>query len=315
MKASRGRLNMSDRAKVFISCGQRTPDERKAADDIAGVLRDLGFEPYVAVQEQTLKGLRENIFWNLETSEYFLFVDFKRDQLANLPEFAGSLFSHQELALASYLDLDVIAFQQRGLRKEDGLMRFLQANSIEFERPDELPDLVEKRVKAVGWRPDWKNHLKLELCDPPFTDAWDVGTGEWNRFFHLRVTNLHYRKPALMCSAFVRSMVGRTTGEPIDFRMAELKWAGSSQLFASVPPGLAREVDLGYVPHRNPTLFVFNTFSTSTQYMPPLQGPGDYEIAYVVASVTFPLQSFLARVRVGTSKEEATVEVLSNPGV
>lgn len=304
---------MSEKAKVFISCGQCSPDERRAASDVAQVLKELGFKAYVAVHEQTLKGLRENIFWNLETSEYFLFIDFEREQLANLPECRGSLFSHQELALASYLDLDVLAFQQRGVKKEDGLMRFLQANAIPFGHPDELLNLVKSRVKEIGWTPDWKNSLRLELCEPPFIDARNVGTDEWSRYFHLQVTNLHYRKPALMCSAFVRSMVNRRSGTPVEFRMVELKWAGSSELFAIIPPGLTRQVDLGFVPHARPAVFAFNTFTTSTRYMPPLQGPAEWEIEYVVSSVNFPPQSFLAAVKTGASKDEAAVERVSKP--
>lgn len=67
------------RARVFISCGQaKHTDEPAIADAIAKELTDLGFDFYIAVQEQTLSGLKENIFRKLRESEYFLFVDFKR---------------------------------------------------------------------------------------------------------------------------------------------------------------------------------------------------------------------------------------------
>jgi len=306
---------VSEKAKVFISCGQHSPAERKVAGHVAQVLEELGFEAYVAIGEQTLEGLRENIFWNLETSEYFLFIDFKREQLDNSSERRGSLFSHQELALASYLELNVLAFQQRGVKKEDGLMRFLQANAIPFGRPGELPDLVKSRVKEIGWRSDWKNSLRLELCKPPFADARHGGKNEWSRYFHLDVTNLHYRKPALMCSALVRSMVDRSSGTPVDFRMVELQWAGSSQPFAVIPPGLTRQVSLGSVPHTRPGVFEFNTFSMSYQYMPPLQGPAEWEIEYVVTSTNFASQSFRAAVKTGASKEDAAVERVSKRAV
>ena len=93
---------MDLRAKVFISCGQKKEtNEIEVANTIGRVLEDMGFEPYIATQEQTLLGLRENIFWHLTTSEYFLFIDFIREQFANSPEHRGSLFSHQELAIAS----------------------------------------------------------------------------------------------------------------------------------------------------------------------------------------------------------------------
>jgi phage replication-related protein YjqB (UPF0714/DUF867 family) len=53
----------SDRARVFISCGQaKGTEEVQIADAISARLRELGFDPYVAVAEQTLRGLTENIF-------------------------------------------------------------------------------------------------------------------------------------------------------------------------------------------------------------------------------------------------------------
>src|SRR5713226_3594799 len=70
------------RARVFISCGQsKGTDEVQIADAIAAKLRTLGFEPYIAVGEQNLAGLTENIYNRLRNSEYFLFVDFKREPL------------------------------------------------------------------------------------------------------------------------------------------------------------------------------------------------------------------------------------------
>jgi hypothetical protein len=101
------------RARVFISCGQnKGSGEQELADEIGGRLKGLGFDPYVAVGEQSLRGLKENIFGQLNRSEYFLFVDFKREPLGKTGFHRGSLFSHQELAVASFLEIDVLAFQE-----------------------------------------------------------------------------------------------------------------------------------------------------------------------------------------------------------
>jgi hypothetical protein len=92
------------RAKVFISCGQRKEsdgaefDEVKIAHEVAGVLenkddKDMGFETYIAVYDRSLRGLKENIFSHLETSEYFLFFDFRREQFANKKTAEGRLLS------------------------------------------------------------------------------------------------------------------------------------------------------------------------------------------------------------------------------
>jgi hypothetical protein len=91
----------SRRARVFISCGQtKDSDELETAHKIRERLKELGFDPYIAVEEQTLRGLKENIFPQLQDSEYFVFVDFKREKLVPRhegktgPKHRGSLFSH-----------------------------------------------------------------------------------------------------------------------------------------------------------------------------------------------------------------------------
>jgi hypothetical protein len=125
----------------------------------------LGYEPYIGVQEQTLKGLKENIFDQLGKSEYFIFIDFKREQLTNEKPrvYRGSLFSHQELALASYLEIDVLAFQESGVKKGDGILQFLQANATPFTDRSLLSNLVVKRVEKSKWDPHWRNELVFEL--------------------------------------------------------------------------------------------------------------------------------------------------------
>ncbi len=298
---------VTPRAKVFISCGQRPGIELNTANAVSKRVQELGFDAYVALEQQSLKGLKENIFAELESSEYFIFIDFPREQLDGSGDSRGSLFANQELALASYLDLDVMAFQQEGVKREDGIMRFLQVNCLPFSDAGQLPGLVEDRIKKMGWRSDFKNALVLSISTPPFTDAVDL-SGANNRFFHLDVRNLHHRKPALFCTAYVESIVSGGLGASGGLRMVELKWAGSSEQFAVVPPGTARQIDAGFVPHRAPNVFAFNTFSTSSQYMPPLCGPASFEATYLVVSQNFPLARVGVAVRLGTDIDAACVE-------
>ena len=70
-------------------------------------LKALGFDPWIATEEQTLNGIKEHIFERLGDSEYFLFVYFKRERVGH--DHCGSLFAHQELALASYLGTDSLS--------------------------------------------------------------------------------------------------------------------------------------------------------------------------------------------------------------
>lgn len=70
---------MSEKARVFISCGQRkNTEELTIAKQIADNLDKMGFEPYIAVEEQRLEGVKENIFKRLENTEYFFVCRFQK---------------------------------------------------------------------------------------------------------------------------------------------------------------------------------------------------------------------------------------------
>ena len=91
-----------------------------------------------------------------EESEYYIFIDFRREQLlqnSKSIDYRGSLFSHQELAIATFLDKPVIAFQEQYLKPCDGIIGFLQINPKEFTDRKTLPDEVEKVVKDRNWNP------------------------------------------------------------------------------------------------------------------------------------------------------------------
>jgi hypothetical protein len=54
------------KSRIFISCGQSAQaGELQIARDITKRLEALGFDPYVALSEQTLRGVKENIFVRL----------------------------------------------------------------------------------------------------------------------------------------------------------------------------------------------------------------------------------------------------------
>lgn len=279
------------RAKVFISCGQKKgTHEVKVSREIAKVLEDLGFEPYIAVQEQTLKGLKENIFSQLTTSEYFLFVDLPREQLDGNSECRGSLFSHQELAIASYLDLPVIAFQQKGVKRLDGMLGIFQANAIQFDNINDVPKMVRQQVTRVGWRPDWRNALRIVRNPSEFDDA-DIVNQPGRpraRFLHLTVENLNPHKLAVNCVAYVEAIEDLKKNTPLRFRTAELKWAGYTLPNAAIMPAANRELDAFFVLHTNPQAIHFNCFTDSGYFMRPIQGPGQFQIDYVIVSENFP---------------------------
>ncbi len=283
--------------------------EVELATAIAKVLEDMHFEPYVASQEHTLSGLKENIFSQLSTSEYFLFIDFAREQLCNGPENRGSLYSHQELAVASYLGLEVIAFQQRGVKPLDGMIGAMQLNPIIFDDPEKLPELVFEQVKKADWHADWKNALEITRTVREFQDANIIGAPSplVARFFHLKVKNLNIRNIALNCTAYLESM--RKLPENISDppRTTELKWAGYTQPTVAIMPRSHRDLDAFYVLHNAPNILRFSCFSDSSYYMMPILGHGRYQLDYVVISQNFPPARITVEVNIGNSIDDMSL--------
>ena len=215
---------MPFRARVFISCGQRTEEERAVAQAISSLLTEHGYQPYVATQQSNLKGLKEGIFPQLLDAEYFLLVDFVRQGPCG--DLTPSLFTHQELAIASFLELDFMGFRQRGAAL-DGVLSFLQGNCVEFEDPDGLPSLVHSRLKELDWNPDWQKGLQLSREDGEYVDSNLDGDSSFPaRFFHPQVTNTHKVKPALGCRAYINGLIETQDGKVNPGRAVELKWGG-----------------------------------------------------------------------------------------
>jgi hypothetical protein len=286
------------RARVFVSCGQaKQSSELDTAERIRGRLQELGFDPYVAVEEQTLRGLKENIFRQLETSEYFIFVDFKREELIarGTPQSIdsvcrGSLFSHQELAIASYLDIPLLAYQERGTKKDDGILRFLQANAIEFTDRNLLPNVIADEVQRRGWNPNARNELILERPQGQYVDAQVFGTQIVRRFYYVDVRNLHPRQTARNCYVYLEKVINRDQRVEIPFGSVELKWAGYTLPNAHILPQKVRPFDALYIPLATPAQVGFNAFSDSTLFGRPIIAvAGQYELRYAVVSDNFPI--------------------------
>jgi len=317
------------KAKVFISCGQQSEAEREAAKEMAQELLSLGFEPYVAVQQQSLGGLKENIFRQLSDSEYFLFVDFRREQLGESGPWRGSLFSNQELAIASYLDLKFMGFQQNGVARE-GVLSFLQGNCVGFDDPAELRGLVRSRVNELEWVPNWKSKLLLERdANENSYGSFVGGPVDSVRWFHLRVRNLSAYKTAVGCRAYIgrvakldhRFMTGvppglgkpdgvsdalGTVGKPV-----ELKWGGYVFPDVIIPPGRSRDLDAGFIEADKPNILQFKSFRDSPEYGGYLQGPDEFVVTYVVISENFPETELSVEVTLGNTMQDARVEPLS----
>jgi hypothetical protein len=254
----------------------------------------LGFEPYIAANQQTLRGLKENIFERVTDAEYFLFIDFKREPLAGVSPLScrGSVFTQQELAIAAYLDTEVIAFQETGVKQLDGILAFLQTNTIPFSDRATLPSLVAEEVRRRKWNPSWRNALELTCPEPAFRIALTqvAGTDQAIRghFFGLKVTNRHRVKEARNAYGYLDEVVDSTSGQPVEFDSAELKWGGYTLPNARIGANNSRLLDAFWIPEPVPTNVKFNIFTDSGHYIPRIKGPGEWLLTYSAVSDTVP---------------------------
>lgn len=314
---------MKSRARVFISCGQATDEERRIASDIASRLENAGFDPYVAVQQQSLRGLKESIFRQLEVSEYYLFVDLRREKIDGREDCRGSLFSHQELAIAAFRNIDVLALREDGVEL-NGVSRFIHENAIGFSDRRHLASLVADKVREIRWDPCWRNELTLIEDAPSSSSATRMDRdiqGNTHRysakFHHVHVTNRHRDKPAINCYAYLEEFLDLGTGKRSRPVTIEHKWAGYTYPNALIAAGTARAFDAFFVRKRTiqtgaANLIDFNVFADSTAYYPSFKKAGEYEFTYRVIAENFPSASATFRVNIADNSWDSTLTIAAD---
>ena len=142
--------------RVFISCGQSTCEEREIASQVRDWFRNEGFDPYVAIQTQSIQDVNSGIIGELKAADYYVFIDFRREQLVvkDREVWRGSLFTNQELAIAYLLGFEKVLFlQQEGIECE-GLLKSTASNAKRFTNQFEVPELVKELVRERQWVPE-----------------------------------------------------------------------------------------------------------------------------------------------------------------
>jgi hypothetical protein len=141
---------------IFISCGQRTADEKKLGDDITQLVRELTtFSPYFAEYQTSLEGLSKNIFGALNRCVGLIAILHRRGTVQPLDVIRASVWVEQEIAIAAFLQealgrkLHVVAFSQEGVVRE-GVRENLLLNPKEFTRNSEILDHL--RLVLPTWR-------------------------------------------------------------------------------------------------------------------------------------------------------------------
>lgn len=149
--------------KVFISCGQKSEEEKDIANNIASWFRDQGFDPYIAIEVQSILDLNGGVIGELKTSDYYLFINFRREKILSDDGnfYRGSVYTNQELAIAYTMGFDKIIFLNQVDARREGMFASIVSNTPEFASFDELLSNVKKAVNKAQWDPNYSRNLVM----------------------------------------------------------------------------------------------------------------------------------------------------------
>lgn len=128
------------------------------ADKIRRLLEGptFGLKVFVARTTNNLYSLNEDVLTRLGDADYFLFVNFHR----RVDGFPGSLYSHQELAMAIALGhRQLLVFSERDAPNL-GIIQFMVQNRPKFSTDEELLKLIKADVEREQWRADYSRFLR-----------------------------------------------------------------------------------------------------------------------------------------------------------
>ncbi len=297
------------KARVFVSCGQRSDREKRIGLAITGHFKSRGFDTYFAERVRSPDALTDNIFCFLDRSEYFVFVDFKRDVLPD-DTHRGSLFVNQELAIATFLKIPGLGFFEKGVKRE-GIAEYQIWNALEFEDGTDIIRMLES--ETTNWDPDSVNELHVSyspsdttrdiiLSNNPATPRIDV--------YHLRVTNRNKRKHAFSCSPYLTKLQDVSTGEHLRVPSVELIWSSIGDHRVNIMAGGSMELDAFFVMRGNGNVhFNHRPLTTTTpRFQMPVLRKGVYSLEYSIVSSNFETISLEFRLANKGSHESIVVE-------
>ncbi len=292
--------------KVFISCGQRPPREKSTADKVGELLKQkFNLDYYLAFKIQGLDDIMK-ITEELKTSDYYLFIDFRRrDKKKDLP---CSLFTHQELALAHHLGFkEIIAFQEKGAPSE-GFLKYILANPEPFKNEDELLRKIEELVDERKWTRNYSRNLIVQIFPNP-KNPWQYADRTGSSSDYIWHANIENRRPdvAAVNTVCILDYIEFPNGkkENCDDR-SYLKWAGQIEYQRTILPEDYGTLDIFAVRADQTGIYLHSTRDVTPRTPIIAASSGNYRLCYKVFSEGFPLLSFVVEVNYQHSSPNLT---------
>jgi hypothetical protein len=172
--------------QIFVSCGQRTSEEKQLASEICKAIQDHGaFDFFFAEYQHSLHGLNENILDALAKTTGFVTVLHGRGNVSydgqdSTALIRASVWVEQEIAIAAFIQrtaqkrLLTAAYIQDGVGRE-GIRELLHLNPSLFKANDEV--IADLKSRLSTWQvPDTNSssedeYGKLDLRHTPRYEA------------------------------------------------------------------------------------------------------------------------------------------------
>lgn len=284
--------------KIFISCGQASAEERQVAADLEVWLRGRGFDPYVAIQTQSLQDVNSGIIGNLRSSDYYIFIDFKREQIDTLvsgtPEYRGSLFTHQELAIAYLLDFEFVIYLREQNVRLEGLGQYLLTNAKTFDDKNDVLAIIQREFAQRQW--DTNYSKQLVVSDLIYAGAWkftDHARSGDEHIWHISVENRRRDIPAFNTLARLFKIT-IPDGNIIDSPDQNfLKWAGKTKTFSTtIIQGDKTSFDCIALDCHQPSHVYLHSEEDRPPRQPIIRTPGHYILHYQILAIGFQIVGF-----------------------
>lgn len=311
-------------AKVFISCGQASENEKRFASDLKRWLESEGFEAFVAIDLQSIQDVNNVIIANLRTSDYYIFVDFRRERIFGrhyfkdlfTSRFRGSLFTHQELSISYLLGFPEAIFLQEQNVQREGLLAFILGNARTFRNIDDALKLAREEVKNKKWHPAFSRAMELRWIPlvGPFYYA-DHSTRPPGRFSHIGkigVKNKRIDLPAINTVARLEEIID-PQGQSHSPDTSSLKWAGEPGYSKLIFQGEEGVFDAFGILDSNPLeVYLHSASDFSPRQKITQGGKGTYILRYSVSAVGFPKCEAIIELNLTGQIATTTIKLISS---
>ena len=281
---------------IFLSCGQNDR-ELALAEKIKSLLEapSFGLNVFIARTTNNLYSLNNDVLTNLAYADYVIFINFHRKTAG----FPGSLYAHQELAMALALGHQrLLLYSEKGAPKA-GVISFMIENRRPFTSTDELLDQIREDVTQERWSPTYSRFLHVTRLDTRPNVTFFDGAGNLLTGTSIGVV-LENQSKDLQDSTIVT--LENLDGKRPDYLFCSpLKVSGQRRYDAAIPPGASIIFDIlmegTCTAQAGTTTGVFLVTALDFSPLPPLfADANDHELVFRVdARARQPIRFMLVR--------------------